>query len=152
MYTLFFAKLCKIYEEHFLWVEAIDLPMEPKTLGLLVAILLFLISFLVNLLQRRYSRIRLHRLLEKDKAVLNLLGLIDEYLGNLEFTCTYDVKGTSSPQVVGKAIHAVRVKIESTIANIEKHLCSFRQYRQKRKVQGKKGRRQQKVNRRASRR
>ena len=30
-----------------------EIPMEPKTLGLLVAVLFFLISLLINLLQRR---------------------------------------------------------------------------------------------------
>lgn len=80
MYTFVSARLCKICEEHFLWLEAIDFPMEPRTFGLLVAVLFFLISFLVNLLQRRYSRTRLHRMLEKDESVVNLLGVIDEYL------------------------------------------------------------------------
>lgn len=135
MYTLFLAKLFKIYEEHFLWVEAIDFPMEPKTLGLLVAILFFLISFLINLFQRRYSRTRLHRMLQKDESVLNLLGVINENLGNLEFTCTFDVHGTSSPQEVGKAIHRVRNKIESTIAATEEHLQSFRHHQRKEKRQ-----------------
>ena len=150
MYTLVLAKLCKIYEEHFQWVEAIDFPMELKTLGLLVAILFFLISFLVNLLQRRYSRTRLHRMLEKDESVINLLGVIDEYLSNIEFTCTFDVNGKSSPQEVGKAIHLVRDKIESTIANIGEHLYSFRQYRGKREVWGKRRRPLKKVHQRTS--
>ncbi len=133
MYTLVLAKLCKIYEEHFPWVEAIDFPMELKTLGLLVAILFFLISFLVNLLQRRYSRTRLHRMLEKDESVVNLLGVIDEYLGKIEFTCTFDVYGTSSPQEVGKAILVVRNKIESTIAAMQEHLQFFHHHKRKEK-------------------
>ena len=110
-----------------------DIPMEPKTLGLLVAILFFLISFLVNLLQRRYSRTRLHRMLEKDESVINLLGAIDEYLSNLEFTCTFDVSGRSSPQEVGKAILVVRNKIESTIAAMQEHLQSFHHHKRKEK-------------------
>jgi len=150
MYTLVLAKLYKIYEEYFLWVEAIDFPMELKTLGLPVAILFLLISFLVNLLQRRYSRTRLHRTLEKDESVVNVLEVINEYLDNLEFTCTYDVSGRSSPQEVGKAIHLVRNKIESTIANIGEHLYSFRQYRGKREVQGKRRRQLKKVHQRTS--
>ena len=97
MYALVLDKLCKIYEQHFLWVEVISFPMEPKTLSLLVAILLFLICFLVNLLQRRHSRTRLHRMLKKDESVANLLGVIDEYLGKLEFTCSFDFYETSSP-------------------------------------------------------
>jgi len=135
MYTLVLAKLCKIYEENFLGVEAIDFPMEPKTLGLLIAILFFLISLLGNLLQRRYSRTRLHRMLEKDESVVNLLGVIDEYLGKIEFTCTFDVYGTSSPQEVGKAILVVRNKIELTIAAMEEHLQSFHHHQRKEKRQ-----------------
>ena len=125
MYALVLAKLCKIYEEHLLWVEAISFPMEPKTLSLLVAILFFLICFLVNLLQRRHSRTRLHRMLKKDESVANLLGVIDEYLSKIEFCCSFDFYGTSSPQEVGRAIHVVRNKIESTIAAMEEHLQSF---------------------------
>ncbi len=87
---------------------------------------------------------------EKDESVLNLLGVIDEYLGKLEFTCTFEVSGRSSPQEVGKAIHVVRNKIESTIANIGEHLYSFRRYRGKRDVQGKKRRRLKKVHQRTS--
>jgi DNA integrity scanning protein DisA with diadenylate cyclase activity len=135
MYALVLAKLCKIYEEHFLWVEAISFPMEPKTLILLVTLLFLLICFLVNLLQRRYSRTRMHRMLEKDESVANLLGVIDEYLGKLEFTCSFDFYGTSSPQEVGKAIHVVRNKIESTIAAMEEHLQSFQHHQRKEKRQ-----------------
>jgi hypothetical protein len=152
MYTPVLDKLCKIYEKYFLWVEDIDFPMEPRTLGLLVAILFFLISFLVNLLQRRYSRTRLRRMLEKEKSVINLLGVIDEYLNELEFTCTFDVYGKSSPREVGKAIHMVRNKIQATIANIGEHLYSFRQYRGNREMEGKTRRRLKKIHHRTSRR
>ena len=135
MYTLVLDKLCKICENHFLWVEAITFPIEPKTLGLLVAILFFLISLLVNLLQRRYSRTRLHRMLEKDESLVNFLGVIDEYLGKVEFACTFDVYGASSPQEVGKAIYVARNKIESTIAAMEEHLRSFHHHQRKEKRQ-----------------
>ena len=144
MSTLVLDKLYKIYEVLFLRVEAIAFPMEPKTLGLLVAILFFLISFLFNLLQRRYSRVRLHRMLEKDESVVNFLGVIDEYLSKLEFNCTFDVHGESSPQEVGKAIYVARNKIQSTIAAMEEHLRSFhhRQRREKRQQnQGKRPKR-----------
>jgi len=144
MSTLVLDKLYKIYEVLFLRVEAIAFPMEPKTLGLLVATLLFLISFLFNLLQRRYSRVRLHRMLEKDESVVNFLGVIDEYLSKLEFNCTFDVHGESSPQEVGKAIYVARNKIQSTIAAMEEHLRSFhhRQRREKRQQnQGKRPKR-----------
>ena len=135
MYALVLDKLCKIYQQHFLWVEAISSPMETKTLSLMVAILLLLICFLVNLLQRRHSRTRLYRMLEKDESVANLLGVIDEYLGKIEFSCSFDFYGTSSPQEVGKAIHVVRNKIESTIAAMEEHLQSFHHHQRKEKIQ-----------------
>jgi hypothetical protein len=112
-----------------------DIPMEAKTLGLLVATLFFLISFLVNLLQRRYSRNRLHRMLEKDVSVVNSLGVIDEYLCKLELNCTFDVHGASSPQEVGKAIYVARNKIQSTIAAMEEHLRSFHHHQRKERNQ-----------------
>ena len=113
------------------------IPMEPKTFGLLVAILFFLISLLVNLLQRRYSKTRLDRLLTKEESVLHFLGEINNYLGKLEHACNFELHGASSPQEVGKAIHVTRNKIESTMANMVEHLRSFRQYRRKEKAQEK---------------
>lgn len=113
------------------------IPMEPKTLGLLVAILFFLVSLLVNLLQRRYSKTRLDRMLAKEESVLNFLGETHNYLGKLERACTFELHGKSSPQEVGKAIHVTRNQIESTMADMVEHLRSFRQYRTKEKAQEK---------------
>lgn len=114
-----------------------DIPMEPKTLGLLVAILSFLVSLLVNLLQRRYAKNRLGRALRKEESVLKFLGAIDKNLGKLEVSCTLEIQGASSPQEMGKAIHVVRNEIQSAVANVEEHLRSFRQYRRKEKKRGK---------------
>jgi hypothetical protein len=63
-----------------------ELPMEPKIFGLLVAVLLFLISFLLNLLQRRYSKTRLDSMLIKEKSVLNFLAAVDNDLATLEWS------------------------------------------------------------------
>jgi hypothetical protein len=112
--------------------------MEPKKFGLLVAILFFLIYFLINLLQRRYSKKRLDRIFRKDESVVNILDEINNNLGKLEVNCSLEVHGASSPQEVGKEIHMVRGKIQSTIDNLEEHLSSFRQYRRKEKTQVKK--------------
>jgi hypothetical protein len=114
-----------------------DFPMEPKRLGLLVAILFFLVSLLVNLLQRRYAKTRLGRMLRKEEAIANFLDGIHKNLGKIEVNCTLEVQGASSPQEVGKAIHVVRNEIQSTIANIQEHLNSFRQHRRKDKVKEK---------------
>ncbi len=114
-----------------------DIPMEPKKLGLLVAILFFLISLLVNLLQRRYGKTRLGRMLRKEESVVNFLEGIHKNLGKIELTCTFEVQGASSPQEVGKTIHLVRNEIQSTIANMEEHLGSFRQHRRKEKAKEK---------------
>jgi hypothetical protein len=113
------------------------IPMEPKTFGLLVAILFFLVSLLVNLLQRDYSKTRLDRMLRKEESVLNFLVETHNYLGKLEHACTFELHGTSSPQEVGKAIHVARSKIESTMADMMEHLRSFRQYRRKEKAKEK---------------
>jgi hypothetical protein len=111
--------------------------MEPKRLGLLVAILFFLVSLLVNLLQRRYSKTRVGRLLRKEESIVNFLEGIHKNLGKIEVTCTLEVQGASSPQEVGKSIHLVRNEIQSTIANMQEHLHSFRQHRRKDKVKDK---------------
>jgi hypothetical protein len=114
-----------------------DIPMEPRKLGLLVAILFFLISLLINLLQRRYAKTRLGRMLRKEESIVNFLDGIHKNLGKIEVNCTLEVQGASSPQEVGKAIHVVRNEIQSTIANMQEHLNSFRQHRRKDKVQEK---------------
>jgi hypothetical protein len=114
--------------------------MEPKKFGLLVAILFFLISLLINLLQRRHSKTRLNRIFRKDESVVNFLDELNTNLGKLEVNCTFEVHGASSPQEVGKEIHMVRGKIQSTMDNLDEHLNSFRQYRRKGKPQVKKKR------------
>jgi len=114
-----------------------DLLIEPKTLGLLVAILFFLVSLLINLLQHRYTKTRMGRMLRKEESVVNFLEGIHRNLGKIEVTCTLEVQGASSPQEVGKTIHLVRSEIQSTLTNLQEHLRSFRQYRQKGKARGK---------------
>ena len=121
--------------KNILWQNAMDILGETKTIGLLVATLLFLISLLINLLQRRYARARVDHMLEKDESFLNFLGVIDEYLGKLERTCTFELYGASSPKEVGKAIYVARDRIHSTIAAMEEHLQSFRYRRRKEKKQ-----------------
>ena len=117
--------------------KIIDILGEPKTIALLVAILLFLISFLFNLLQRRYSKTRLDHMLRKEEAVVNFLGGIHKNLGKLERSYALDLHGASDPQEVGKAIHVARNKVQSTIAGMEEHLRSFRAYQRKEKAQEK---------------
>ena len=118
-----------------LWQNAMDILSETKIIGLLVATLFFLISLLFNLLQRRYAKARVDRMLEKDESFLNFLGVMDEYLGKLERTCTFELHGASSPKEVGKAIYVARGKIHSTVADMQEHLQSLRYRRRKEKKQ-----------------
>ena len=128
-----------------------DIPMEPRKLGLLVAVLFFLVSLLTNLLQRRYGKTRLGRMLRKEESVVNFLEGIHKNLGKLEVTCTLEVQGESSPQEVVKTIHLARNEIQSTIANMQEHLRSFRQHRRKEKARGKQQKRLEKSYQRSSR-
>ena len=115
---------------------SMNISMDPKALALLVAILFFLISLLVNLLQHRYSKTRFNRMLTKEEEVVNFLVGTHKKLGELEWNCTIELDGATSPQEVTKAIHGARKKIESTIADMREHLHSFRQYRRKEKARG----------------
>jgi hypothetical protein len=124
--------------------------MDPKMFGLLVAALCFLISLLVNLLQRRYSKARLDRMLMKEESIVSFLMDMHKDLGKLESNCTLELLGESSPQKVGKAINGVRNKIHSTIADLDEHLRSFRQYRRKLKAQGKRRKRLEQLDQRSS--
>jgi hypothetical protein len=119
------------------FAPSVDFGMEPKTLALLVTILFFLISLLVNLLQRRHSKARFERMLKKEECVVSFLEGINKYLNDLEWTCTIEMDGASSPKEVGKAINAARNKIELTLADLRTHLQSFRQHRRKEKAQKK---------------
>ena len=116
------------------FVPSVDFGMEPKTFFLLAALLLFLISLLVNLLQRRYSRARFDRMLNKEDSVAGFLEGINKNLNDLEWTCSIEMRGASSPQEMGKVIGAVRNKVELTLADLRTHLQSFRQYRKKEKA------------------
>ncbi len=118
-----------------------DMSIEPKRIGLLVAVLFFLVSVLINLFQRRYTKTRLGRILRKEESIVTFLEGIHKNLGKIEMTCTLEVHGASSPQEVGKTIHVVRNEIQSTIANMQEHLNSFRQHRREKKVKQKQGRR-----------
>ena len=127
-----------------------EIPMDPKTFGLLVAVLFFLISLLFNLLQRRFSKARLDRMLMKEESIVSFLMDMHKDLGKLESNCTLELLGESSPQKVGKAINGVRNKIHSTIADLDEHLRSFRQYRRKLKAQGKRRKRLEQLDQRSS--
>ena len=116
------------------FAPSVDFGMEPKTFFLLAALLLFLISLLVNLLQRRYSRARFDRMLNKEDSVAGFLEGINKNLNDLEWTCSIEMRGASSPQELGKVIGAVRNKVELTLADLRTHLQSFRQYRKKEKA------------------
>ena len=127
-----------------------DIPMDPKMFGLLVAALCFLISLLINLLQRRYSKVRLDRMLMKEESIVSFLMDMHKDLGKLESNCVLELIGESSPQKVGKAINGVRNKIHSTIADLEEHLHSFRQYRRQLRAQEKRRKRLDKLDQRSS--
>ena len=112
----------------------VDFGMEPKTFFLLAALLLLLISFLVNLLQRRYAKTRFERMLNKEDSVASFLEGINKNLNDLEWTCSIEMHGASSPQELGKVIGALRNKVEMTLADLRAHLQSFRQYRKMEKA------------------
>ena len=129
--------ISNLFERLKTYIPSVDLGMEPITFALLLALLLFFISLLVNLLQRRHSKARFQRMLTKEESVVNFLEGINKNLGDLEFKCSIELHGATSPQEVGKVIHAARNKLEVNIADMKKHLYSFRQYRKKEKAQKK---------------
>ena len=122
-----------------------DMLKDPKTFGLLVALLFFLISFLVNLVQHRYSKSRFSRMLSKEESLVKFLGGIHKSLGKVERNCTLELHGETSPQEVGKAVRMTRNEIQSAIVDMEGYLRSFRQYRRKEKAQEKHRKRLEKL-------
>ena len=78
--------------------KAMDIPMEPKTFGLLVAILFFLVSLLVNLLQRRYAKTRLGRMLRKEESIIIFLREYIKISVNWKSPVPLRCKGKAPPR------------------------------------------------------
>jgi len=111
-----------------------EIPMEFKTFALLVAILCFLISLLMNLLQHHDYRRRADRFLNKQESLLNSLAGLNNSLGKLETACALEMELTTSLKDIGKAIHIARNQLSSSITDIEGNLRSFREYRTREKA------------------
>ncbi len=120
------------------FIPSMDLGMEPKTFALWVAILLFLTSFLVNLLQRRYSKARFERMLKKEESIVTFLEGIAKYLNELQRSSIIETDRERSLKKMAKAINSARDTIEWTLDDMKIHLSSLRQYRRKEEVQKKK--------------
>jgi len=120
------------------FILSMDLGMEPKTFALLVAILLFLTSFLVNLLQRHYSKARFERMRKKEESIVAFLEGIAKYLNEQQRSSSIEMDRERSLQKMVKAINSARDTIEWTLDDLKIHLSSLRQYRRKEEVQKKK--------------
>ena len=120
------------------FIASMGLGMEPKTFALLVAILLFLTSFLVNLLQRRYSKARFEGMLKKEESIVTFLEGIAKYLNELQRSSIIEMDRERSLQKMVKAIDSARDTIEWTLDDMKIHLSSLRQYRRKEEAQKKK--------------
>jgi len=114
-----------------------QIPMDPKTLAILVAALLFLVSLLINLIQRRRHRSQIERLFTREEETLNFLNVADAALGKLESACTYELDLARSPQDFGKSIRVGRNQMKFSGSDIEKNLRSFRGFRRKEKAREK---------------
>ena len=114
-----------------------QIPMEAKTFALLVAILFFLISLLINLVQHHYYRRRADRFLNKQESLLHSLNGLHNSLGKLETACALEMELTTSLKDMAKAIHIARAQLSSSIADIEGNLRSFREYRAREKAREK---------------
>jgi hypothetical protein len=105
------------------------LPMEPRMFFLLLAILCFLISLLINLIQHHYYRRRANHFLSKQESLFHSLTGLHGSMGKLETACALEMELTMSMKDMGKAIHVARAQLSSSIADIESNLRSFREYR-----------------------
>lgn len=114
-----------------------EIPMELKTFGLLVAMLFFLISLLINLVQHHYYRRRADRFLNKEESLYHSLNGLHDSLGKLETACALEMELTTSLKDIGKTIHIARAQLKSSIEDIECNLRSFREYRMREKTRAK---------------
>jgi hypothetical protein len=114
-----------------------DLGMEPKTFALLVAILLFLTSFLVNLGQRRCSKARFERMLKKEESIVTFLEGMAKYLYELQRSSITETDRESSLKMMVKAINKACDTIEWALDDMRTHLSSLPEYERKEKARGK---------------
>jgi len=114
-----------------------EILMDPKIIALLVAILFFLISLLINLIQHHYYRRRTDRFLNKEESLYHSLTGVNNSLGKLEAACALEMELATSLKDMGKAIHIARTQLSSSIADIEGNLRSFREYRAREKARAK---------------
>ena len=119
------------------FIPSIGFGMEPKEFALLVAILLFLTVFLVNLRQRRNSKARFERMLKKEESIVTFLEGMANYLNELQRSSITEMDRESSLKKTVKAINTARDTIEWTLDDMKTHLSSLRQYRRKEKAQKK---------------
>ncbi|UCD71305.1 MAG: hypothetical protein JSW70_09940 [Syntrophobacterales bacterium] len=113
-----------------------EILLEPKIL-LRIAILFFLISLLINLIQHHYYRRRADRFLNKEESLYHSLNGLQNSLGKLETACALEMELTTSLKDIGKSIHIARAQLSSSIADIEGNLRSFREYRVREKARAK---------------
>jgi hypothetical protein len=113
------------------------IPMEPKILGLLIAVLFFLISLLINLIQHHYYRRKADRFFTKQESLLHSLTGLHNSLGKLETACALEMELTTSIKDLGKAIHIARAQLSSSIEDIQGTLRSSREFRVREKMRAK---------------
>jgi hypothetical protein len=122
-----------------------EIPMDLKTLAILVAVLAFLISLLINLLQRRYHKRDTQRWIDKGESTLNFLDGLHASLGKVESACTFEMESADSPQKIGKSIHIARNQVKSCMADVEMNLRSSRTYRRIQREREKQRKRLEKI-------
>jgi hypothetical protein len=119
------------------FILSMDLGMEPKTFALPVAILLFLTYFLFNLIQRRYSKARIERMLKKEESIITFLEGMAKYLYKLQRSSITETDRESSLKKMVKAINKARDTIEWALDDMRTHLSSLPEYRRKEKAREK---------------
>ena len=119
------------------FIASMDLGMEPKTIALLVAILLFLTYFLSNLIQRRYSKARFERMLKKEESIITFLEGMAKYLYELQRSSITETDRESSLKKMVKAINKARDTIEWALDDLKTHLSSLPEYQRKEKAREK---------------
>jgi hypothetical protein len=114
-----------------------DLPMDLKIFGLLIATLFFLISLLINLIQHHYYRRKADRFFTKQESLLHSLTGLHNSMGKLETACALEMELTTSIKDLGKAIHIARTQLNASIEDIQGNLRSSREYRAREKMRAK---------------
>jgi hypothetical protein len=103
----------------------------------MLALLFFLASLLINLMQYHYYKRRTDRIIQKEESILHTLFRLNKFIKKQETICKYEMEMETSLKDMGSALKTARNMVGLSINDLRLNLRSFREYRAREKTIGK---------------